>query len=79
MSFDIIYQPGKENILPDTLSRATSAAIAEDSLFKLHKSLCHSGVTRLKHFVRTKNLPYSLDEIKRVTNQCATCAKFKPR
>ena len=78
-SFDIIYRPGKENILPDTLSRATSAATVEDSLLKLHKSLCHPGVTRLNHFVRTKNLPYSLDEIKRVTNQCSTCAKYKPQ
>ena len=57
-SFDIIYCPGKENIPPDILSRATySAATDEDFLYKLHVSLCHPGVTGLHHFVRTKNLP----------------------
>ena len=77
-SFDIVYHPGRENIPPDTLSRATCAAITEDSLFKLHESLCHLGVTRLNHFVRAKNLPYSLDEIKNVTSRCPVCSEFKP-
>ena len=76
-SFDIVYHPGKENILPDKLSRATCAATIEDSLFKLHQSLCHPRVTRLNHFVRSKNLPYSLDEIKRVKNQHPVCSEFK--
>ena len=30
------------------------AMASEDSLFKLHKALCHPGITRLNHFVRTK-------------------------
>ena len=63
-SFDIVYRPGKDNTPPDTLSRATCATATDESLYKLHESLCHPGVTRLNHFVRTKNLPYSLDEIK---------------
>ena len=51
-SFDIIYRPGKENIPPDTLSRATCAGTdPRQSLYKLHESLCHPGVTRLKHYV----------------------------
>lgn len=29
--------------------------------------------------MRTKNLPYSLEEIKRITSGCSTCAEFKPR
>ncbi len=79
-SFDIIYRPGKENIPPDTLSRATcSAATDEDSLYKLHVSLCHPGITRLHHFVRTKNLPYSLDDIKRVISRCSVCCECKPQ
>ena len=69
-SFDIVYRPGKENVLPDALSRATSASAPHDALYKLHEALCHPGVTRLNHFVRTKNLPYSLDEVKCVTSQC---------
>ena len=78
-SFDIVYRPGKENVLPDALSRATCASAPQDPLYNLHEALCHPGVTRLNHFVRSKNLPYSLDEVKRVTNQCQICAESKPR
>ena len=78
-SFDIVYRPGKENIPPDTLSRATCAMVDEDPLFKLHTALCHPGVTRLNHYVRTKNLPYSLDDIKKMTSKCPVCCECKPQ
>lgn len=78
-SFNIVYRPGKENIPADTLSRASCAVTSEDSLHKLHVSLCHPGITRLYHFVRTKNLPYSLEEIKRVTSRCLVCCEHKPQ
>ena len=77
-SFDIAYQPGRENIPPDTLSRTTCAAITEDSLFELYESLCYPGVTRLNHFGRAKNLLYSLDEIKKVKSRCPVVSEFKP-
>lgn len=77
-SFDIVYRPGKSNIPPDTLSRATCAMVSE-SLFHLHESLCHPGVTRLYHFVRSKNLPYSLDEIRKITSSCKICSECKPQ
>jgi hypothetical protein len=77
-SFDIVYRPGKSNVAPDTLSRATCATTSE-SLYKLHESLCHPGVTRLYHFVRSKNLPYSLEEIRRITSTCRVCNEYKPR
>lgn len=79
ISFDIVYRPGRDNIPADTLSRATCAMAAEDSLLKLHEALCHQGVTRLNHFVRTKNLPYSLDEIKKMTSRCPVCCECKPQ
>ena len=47
-SFDTVYRPGKSNIPPDTLSRATCAT-ESGSLYSIHQSLCHSGVTRLYH------------------------------
>ena len=31
------------------------------------------------HFIRTKNLPFSLDEVRRVTAQCKACAETKPQ
>ena len=46
---------------------------------ELHASLCHPGVTRMSHFVRARNLPYSIDEIRRTIACCAICAKMKPR
>ena len=67
-SFDIVYRPGKDNVPPDTLSRATCAAATVNSLYKLHEALCQPGVTRLSHFVRTKNLLYSFDEIRKITS-----------
>ncbi|KAK3726270.1 hypothetical protein QZH41_003048 [Actinostola sp. cb2023] len=78
-SFDIVYRPGKDNIPPDTLSRATCAAATQDSLYKLHQSLCHPGITRLWHFIRAKNLPYSLEEVRQMTNSCPVCCECKPK
>ena len=79
--FDIVYRPGKENIPSDTFSRSTCASVenVQVSLYSLHNSLCHPGVTRLYHFVRQKNLPFSLDEIKKLTNNCRVCCECKPR
>ena len=78
-SYDIMYRPGKENIPPDTFPRSTCAASPEDSLYLLHQSLCHPGITRMSHFVRTRNLPFSIEEIKRMTNSCRICCECKPR
>ena len=77
-SFDIVYRPGKSNIPPDTLSRATCTT-KSGSLYSIHQSLCHPGVTRLYHFVRSKNLPYSLEEVKRVVGTCKICCECKPQ
>ena len=78
-SFDIVYRPGRDNVPADTLSRAMCAMATEDYLFKLHEALCHPGVTRLNHFVKTKNLPYSVDEIKKMTSRCPVCCKCRPQ
>ncbi|GFU87937.1 retrovirus-related Pol polyprotein from transposon 17.6 [Trichonephila clavipes] len=77
--FDIIYRPGKQNIIADTLSRITGAITPRVYLYNLHNSLCHPGVTRMHHWVRCKNLPFSLEDIKKVTNSCLICNELKPR
>ena len=69
-SFDIVYRPGVENIPPDTLSRAFCAVSAGD-LCDLHNSLCHPGVARMFHFVKTRNLPYSIGDVRQMTRDCA--------
>ena len=79
--YTIQYRPGRENVGPDTLTRATCASMT-NSLSKLsdiHDRLCHSGVTRLLHFVRTKNLPYSTYDIKKLCHSCRICAELKPQ
>ena len=65
--FTIIYGPGKLNFAPDTLSRAISASVSFPSLkllTNLHESLCQPGITRLAHYVKVKNFPFSLNDIK---------------
>ena len=80
-SYTIRYRPGKLNVGPDTLTRASCGAIsvAESRLMQLHKELCCPGVMRFWHFVRSKNFPYSLDEIKKCCSTCPTCAEVKPQ
>ena len=77
--FDINYRKGKDNCAPDMLSRSFNCALVGDSkLLELHKNLCHPGIARLIHFIRTRNLPYSVDDVKRVVGSCVDCAKLKP-
>ena len=47
-------------------------------LSDIHDRLCHPGVTRLRHFVRTKNLPYSTDNVMKLCHSCRICAELKP-
>ena len=77
-SYDVIYRPGPENVAADALSRATCGASTTESLVELHNSLCHPGVTRMHHFVRSKNLAFSVEEIKEMTANCHVCREIKP-
>lgn len=76
--YDIIYRPGKENIVADALSRVC-ASTNTNRLIEAHDQLCHPGVTRMYHWVKSKNLPYSLEDIRALTARCQTCAEIKPR
>ena len=78
-SYRIIHRPGSENVAPDALSRVCSAIGQPGNLHGLHQSLGHAGVSRLWHFVRCKNLPYSIDEVRNVCLNCQTCGELKPR
>jgi hypothetical protein len=80
-SYDIEYRAGRENVVADALSRSStcSAAVAENKLKQIHDTLCHPGIRRMAHYVRSKNLPYSMEDIKRMTSQCRECAAVKPQ
>ena len=79
--YDIIYRPGTENASADALSRSAVCSASDNRklLVELHSALCHPGVTRMTHFVRTRNLPFSVEEIKQMTASCPVCAECKPR
>ena len=49
------------------------------SLTEVHERLCHPGVQRLIHYVRQKNLPFSVQDIKQACRDCRGCAEVKPR
>ena len=54
-SYDIPYRSGKQNAAADALSRiCSSSTTTADKLYGLHEDLCHPGVTRMLHFVRSK-------------------------
>ena len=77
--YDIQFRPGKHNDGPDTFTRVKCASISSNSLHDIHTALCYPGITRLNHFIKTKNLPYSLDNIKHVWKECKICQEVKPR
>lgn len=77
-SFNIIYRPGSQNAAADTFSRICNS-MSSKSLLDIHQSLCHPGVTKMLHWVKTRNLPYSVEEVRRMTSACPVCAEVKPR
>ena len=68
--FTIVYRLDKENAGADTLSHAFCGAGTLNYLCDLPVVLCHPGVTTMAHCVRTKNLPYSLADIRETTANC---------
>ena len=78
-SYTIKYRPGVENVAPDALTRVTCAVTNHYDLKELHENMCHSGVRRLSHYVRSKNLPFSVEDVKKVCSSCPTCAELKPQ
>ena len=78
-SYDISYRPGKDNVVADSFSRVYCSSINSDSLYDLHNALCHPGVTRMAAFVRSRNLPYSVEDVRKMTSSCKICAECKPR
>ena len=77
-SYTIVYRPGKDNVAADSLTRTYCGSTSGLSLTDIHAALCHPGLTRLSHFVRTKNLPFSTDDVRRVCSICRICAELKP-
>ena len=80
--FDVVYRPGKDNQAADALSRINSCTAMvhnESKLKEIHDSLCHPGVTRTCHFVKTRNLPFSVSDVRKMIESCRVCRELKPR
>ena len=49
------------------------------SLYEIHDALCHPGITRTFVFIRCKNLPFSVEDVRKVVNNCSICLERKPK
>ena len=78
-SYDIACHSGKQNAAADALSRISSSTTTADKLHSLHEDLCHPAVTRMLYFVRSKNMPYSVENVGAVVWACQVCSEMKPR
>ena len=76
--YEIKHRPGKLNLAPDALSRLSYLGPTESDLVKIHEQLGHPGISRLSHFIRSKHLAYSVEEVKKVCTNCHICAEVKP-
>jgi len=72
------YRPGSENVAADAMSRCLSLS-SDTRLKDAHVRLCHPGVTRLHHYCRTHNLPFSLHDIRNLVSNCPVCCELKPK
>ena len=77
--YDIKHLPGKSSLASDALSRACSLIPLAEDLSQLHNKLGHPGISRLSHFVRSKILPFSTKDVKKVCTSCKICAELKPQ
>ena len=78
-SYTIKFRPGRDNVAADAFTRAVCASVNTFTLQELHQNLCHPGVRRLAHYVRAKNLPFSMGDVKETCSSCRVCAELKPR
>ena len=82
INYKIQHRSGIDSTAPDAFSRVCRSTIARNSplnLFKIHETLGHPGVMRLNHFVRCKNLPFSVEDVKWVCSDCRSCFEIKLR
>ena len=64
-SYTIKFRPGRDNVAADVFTHAVCASVNTFTLQELHQNLCHPGVRRLAHYVRAKNLPFVMEDVKK--------------
>ena len=78
-SYTVMNRPGKDNVAPDSFTRAFIASMSTSNLTEIHNELGHPGVTGMLHFVRSKNMQFSTEEVKKTCSTCRICAELKPQ
>ena len=78
-NYTVKYRPGKESVAPDSFALACIASMSTSSLSEIHNGLGHPGVTRMLHFVRSKKMPFSTEDVKETCSTCTICAELKPQ
>ena len=71
--YTIHYRPGLNNYVADLFSRICSSltsASTNKNLYYIYETLEQPGITRLWHFIRSKNLPYLLSDVKKTCQNC---------
>ena len=76
--YNIIDRVGKYNCIPGTLLRSYVASMVNTALYDIDASLWHPGVTRFHHYIKTKNLSFSLQEVRDTVARCRIGSEIKP-
>ena len=75
-SFDIQYRKGVDNITADTFSRVIDSTSNNQKMIReMHDYLGGPGVTRLFHYLKSKNIPVTLEEVRATLSSCNVCAE----
>ena len=77
-NFETVCRPSKDNIAGDTFSRVYCLAVNTDTLYQLHNSLCYPGIIRMLAFIHSRILPFSVDDVRKMTKSCQICNECKP-
>lgn len=64
-NYEIIYRQGKSNVYVDTrLPAHCGAFLPQRNLSELHNCLWYVGIIGLGHFLKARNLLYSIEDVK---------------
>ena len=77
--FSIVCCPGTENTVANKFFRISALTHMLQDHHNLPLQLYHPGGTHLFSFIRTRNLLFSLNQIRIETNSCTSCQYLKPK
>ena len=79
-NYKISYRAGKHNTAPgSSFFRVYCANLSTSTLYDIQAALRDPAVTRMYHYVKVKNRPYSIEEVCRMIPFCKICAEVKPQ